>query len=107
MKRQNKRLGQVFLHDNNIINKIVKTASPNHKETIIEIGCGDGILSSALAPHCNQLYIIEIDDFYLRKTKDILDNYSNIHYCHSDALDFDYSSLPKPYNETNEGIIIS
>ena len=42
MRQHTKTLGQVFLHDKNIINKIIKFASPSKTDTLIEIGCGKG-----------------------------------------------------------------
>ena len=36
-----KKLGQHFLVDQNIINKLVRNISPNTKDTIVEIGPGD------------------------------------------------------------------
>ena len=36
-----KKLGQHFLVDQNIINKLVINISPNTKDTIVEIGPGD------------------------------------------------------------------
>ena len=93
MKRQNKRMGQVFLHDQNIIDKIIRTANPSSEDTVVEIGCGDGILSESLAKLTQQLSIIEIDEFYLKRTQERLSNYPMVSYIHSDALDINYSQF--------------
>lgn len=47
-RRANKRLGQHFLHDANIINKIVSLIDPRPGDRILEIGPGRGALTGAL-----------------------------------------------------------
>ena len=44
-----KSLGQNFLVDNNIINKIIKIANINDSKTVIEIGAGYGNLTKAIS----------------------------------------------------------
>ena len=44
-----KSLGQNFLIDNNIINKIVKIGNVNKNKTVMEIGAGYGSLTKAIA----------------------------------------------------------
>ena len=44
----NKSLGQNFLKDNNIINKISDSINPNNNDLIIEIGPGAGALTKEL-----------------------------------------------------------
>ena len=44
-----KSLGQNFLVDNNIINKIVKIGNVNKNKTILEIGAGSGSLTKVIA----------------------------------------------------------
>ena len=47
--RPQKRLGQSFLKDVNIIRKIVEIADPGGDQTIVEIGAGLGLLTEKLA----------------------------------------------------------
>lgn len=96
MKRQNKRMGQVFLHDKNILGKILETADIDPNDSVVEIGCGNGILSVALADRCKQLDIVEIDDYYLNKTKDLLAESDHVQFHHIDALKFDFLSIASP-----------
>ena len=91
MKQHTKTLGQVFLHDQNIIEKIIKFAEPKQSETIVEIGCGKGILSKSLAQKCKNLHIVEIDTRWLDYVKAFA--IENVTYHHSDVLKFDFSSL--------------
>ena len=48
MQKHKKRLGQHFLHDKNIINKIISNLAINIKDTFIEIGPGEGALTTPL-----------------------------------------------------------
>lgn len=56
-----KHLGQHFLIDKNIAQKIVKNLSFNEYKTVVEVGPGMGILSYYLIKCCNDLFLIEID----------------------------------------------
>ena len=56
-----KRFGQNFLHDQNIINRIVDAIAPKPDDHIIEIGPGRGALTYPLLEKVNQLHAIEID----------------------------------------------
>ncbi len=61
--RPKKFLGQHFLNDRNIAQKIVDTLSPPHEnETIIEIGPGTGVLTEYIVqkPY-NKIILVEID----------------------------------------------
>ena len=70
MKQHTKTLGQVFLHDQNIINKIITLANPKPNMPIIEIGCGKGILTQALA-HIGPVNVIEIDERWINHVADL------------------------------------
>jgi len=88
------KLGQVFLKDNNIIQKILASASIMPEETIVEIGCGAGILTQALATKSKTLYVYEIDKTWLEHTQNELKEYSNIHYIHQDVLKQSFEAIP-------------
>ena len=49
LQKAKKSLGQNFLIDNNIINKIVKIGNISKNKTVIEIGAGYGNLTKAIA----------------------------------------------------------
>ena len=68
--RANKRLGQHFLHDPAIIEKIVETIAPQPDDLMVEIGGGHGALTFPLVKHLNQLHV------YLRFQNDV----SHFHY---------------------------
>lgn len=91
------RLGQVFLKDRNIIQKIMDEASITDQDHVVEIGCGQGWLSKNIAQRAKKLTIIELDEPYLNETKDCLAEFSHVTYRHEDALAVDYTQLGNTY----------
>ncbi|CAL4319772.1 Ribosomal RNA small subunit methyltransferase A [Buchnera aphidicola (Pemphigus immunis)] len=57
----NKKLGQHFLIENEIINKIVKYVDPKSHNNILEIGPGLGALTKPMCIFLEKLYVIELD----------------------------------------------
>ena len=57
-----KRFGQHYLKDENIIFKIITEIAPKYDDLIIEIGPGEGALTSRLASMVNKLIAVEIDN---------------------------------------------
>ncbi len=60
-KSPRKRFGQNFLHDQNIINKIISAINPQADDQLVEIGPGRGALTLPLLETLKQLHVIEID----------------------------------------------
>lgn len=56
-----KSLGQNFLVDRNIADKIVRLFEPEAGETVLEIGPGEGALTERLLEHDPQLLAVELD----------------------------------------------
>ena len=74
-KRPKKSLGQNFLTDNNIINKILKIGNINQNKTVLEIGPGYGSITNAiLSKNPKKIYIVEKDKDIFQYLK------SNINY---------------------------
>lgn len=84
---QKKRLSQIFLHDHNIIQKMCRLAGDLSQSSIVEVGCGKGILSQALAEKAKQLDIVELDETWLNFTQEKLQDFKNIHFHHLSILD--------------------
>ncbi len=60
--RPKHRLGQNFLHDKNILSKLVEAADITQGELILEIGPGTGTLTETLLEKQAQLIACELDD---------------------------------------------
>ena len=57
----NKRLGQNFLIDPNIVRKIVALAELRPGDHVLEIGPGRGILTEALSHSAGRVTAVEVD----------------------------------------------
>ena len=56
-----KRFGQNFITDKNLLSSIVREAGVTNDDTVIEIGCGAGTLTRAIAEQAKKVYGFEID----------------------------------------------
>jgi len=87
-----KRLGQHFLHDPNIIQKIIAAIAPASNDHFVEIGPGRGALTFRLLERVGRLDVIEIDrDLAQRLRQQTEDPGFTVHAV--DALGFDYTAL--------------
>lgn len=59
--KANKRLGQNFLINNEIIEEIVEKSEITDEDTVIEIGPGLGSLTKALLPVAKKVIVVELD----------------------------------------------
>ena len=94
----NAKLGQHFLFDMQLTERIVKTASSLNTGTIIEIGPGPGQLTrSLLLNGAKNLVVIEKDKRFKPILDQIKKHYSPfIHIIYGNALDFDLTLLGPP-----------
>ena len=91
-----KRLGQVFLRDALVVERILQGAALAPDDTILEIGPGRGILTAALAQRTHALYAIEIDAHYARTLQQHFASATHVHIIEADARFYDYALLPQP-----------
>ena len=91
--RPDKALGQNFLIDKNIKDKIVKALTLTGSETVIEIGAGFGVMTMALAERCLRLVAVEKDPRVLRIMEPFFARKGNILAMHADFLDVDIGSI--------------
>ncbi len=90
--RPRKYFGQHFLHDRNIIDKILAGIAPRADEHFVEIGPGHGALTRPLLERVGRLDVIEIDrDLAAELTTEFTDPKFSIHV--GDALKFDFAKL--------------
>ena len=87
-----KEIGQNFLIDYNVAERIVSSLEEKEDEKILEIGSGAGSISFFLAEKSNQIDLIDIDESMLIKIKEDFKHLDNVHPQYGNAMDFDYSS---------------
>ena len=90
-----KKWGQNFLRDPNTITKIINCLQPCASDTILEIGPGDGALTSELNKQSDHIHVVEIDPLLVAQLEKY--NYSNVVIHRADFLDWDLSHLPKGF----------
>ena len=82
-----KSLGQNFLIDNNIINKIIEIGDINNNKTVMEIGAGHGSLTEAIASRSpKKFYAVEKDKKLSSILKKKFESYENIKIINRDIL---------------------
>ncbi len=87
-----KSLGQHFLHDKNICNKIVDLLDVQENDSILEIGPGTGALTNILKElPFSSFLILEKDDRFAQLHSE--NAKESIKVVHTDALKFDWKSL--------------
>lgn len=86
-------LGQHFLADANVLERIVEAVEPKPQETAVEVGAGIGTLTVALAPHLCRLWAVEIDARLIPLLRAQVARFPNVHVLHRDFRDVDLSSL--------------
>jgi 16S rRNA (adenine1518-N6/adenine1519-N6)-dimethyltransferase len=86
--KPNKFMGQNFLIDENVLNKIVETADIKSDDIILEVGPGLGILTTELAERAKRIIAVEKDKELCEILKNILtaQNIINVEIVHGDIL---------------------
>jgi len=90
--RAKKRLGQHFLHDQNVAQKIAKTLSLDGYNNVLEIGPGMGVLTNYLLERPLELIAIDLD----KESIDYLVGHfeaPNLEVVHADFLKYDLGTL--------------
>ncbi len=77
-----KRLGQNFLVDENVINRILQEVNP--EDTILEIGAGAGFVTEQLVKKVKKVYAVEIDEEAVSVLQKI--DAPNLEIIHNDIL---------------------
>ena len=91
--RARKRFGQHFLHDANVIAKIVRAIAPKTGETVAEIGPGLGALTKPLLDAAGKLQVIELDRDVIPHLLKACGDSPALTIHQADALSFDYRAL--------------
>jgi 16S rRNA (adenine1518-N6/adenine1519-N6)-dimethyltransferase len=90
----NKRLGQNFLIDPNIVRKIVALAELKSSDHVLEIGPGRGILTEALCHVAGHVTAVEVDSRLHAYLESRQEDFPNVELVCEDALVYPFESLP-------------
>jgi 16S rRNA (adenine1518-N6/adenine1519-N6)-dimethyltransferase len=96
MHRTRKRFGQHFLHDKNIIDKILRAIDPKQDDNLLEIGPGRGALTLPLLNFCGQLTAVELDRDLIPVLQHDATQGGKLNIINADILKFELESLPHP-----------
>ena len=88
-----KSLGQNFLIDDNIVDKIVAGAGIGPEDKIIEVGPGIGTLTREMASRAQNLMAVEIDKNLIPILEDTLGDYDNVKIVNEDIKKADIRGL--------------
>lgn len=91
--RMQKKYGQNFLIDANILRKIVEAAQITEEDCVLEIGPGIGTMTQYLAEAAGRVTAVEIDKGLIPILEDTLSSYHNVTILCEDILKVDLAAL--------------
>lgn len=96
--RFQKKYGQNFLVDANILNKIIEAADVTKDDYVVEIGPGIGTMTQYLAESAKGVTAVEIDKNLIPVLGETLSGYDNVSVINEDILKVDIGRLTKEKN---------
>ena len=91
--RPRKRFGQHFLHDPNVLHRIVAAIRPTPADHVVEIGPGLGALTRPLLEAAGELDVVELDRDLLEPLRAYCTGAGTLRIHQADALTFDFATL--------------
>ncbi len=91
--RAKKRFGQNFLHDEQIIDRIVNSVRAREGDNLIEIGPGLGAITKQILPIVKRMTAIELDKEIIPKLRFNCDRLGQLTILETDALKVNYREL--------------
>ncbi len=94
-----KKYGQNFLIDSNILDKIIRAADVNEEDCVLEIGPGIGTMTQYLCENAREVVAVEIDKKLIPiLAQDTLADYKNITIINEDILKVDINAIVQEKN---------
>lgn len=91
--KANKNLGQNFLINEEVVQKIVNSSQINKEDLVIEIGPGLGTLTKFLLEKAGKVICIELDSKMLKILEDRFSLYNNFEIINEDVLKVDLKNI--------------
>ena len=96
MRRRRKSLGQHFLTDARVANRIVAAAEPDGSDTVVEVGPGAGVLTRRLVEQAGRVVAVELDQRVCEELPERLGFPSNLEVVQGDGREADPDVLVGP-----------
>ena len=96
MPRARKRLGQHFLVDRTVLERIADALGPNANDVVVEIGPGRGALTDLLSRRAGRVIAIELDRDLVPYLRDRYRDAGNVDVIERDVLDVDLGAVAGP-----------
>ncbi|MCR4904383.1 MAG: 16S rRNA (adenine(1518)-N(6)/adenine(1519)-N(6))-dimethyltransferase RsmA [Butyrivibrio sp.] len=93
-----KKFGQNFLIDSNVLEGIVEASGITKDDCVLEIGPGIGTMTQYLAENAREVVSIEIDKALIPILKDTLSEYNNVTIINNDVLKTDIEEIVREHN---------
>jgi 16S rRNA (adenine1518-N6/adenine1519-N6)-dimethyltransferase len=91
-----RRLGQNFLRDPNLLEAIVRGSGVGPDDVALEVGGGGGALTERLAPAVARLHVIELDERLRDELEPLAAELGNVEMHWGDAMRLDLGALSPP-----------
>lgn len=102
----NKKLGQNFLIDGNIVRKSLELAELRTGQAVVEIGPGLGTLTQILLESGSPVWAVERDPTLAKFLRnEVVPNQANLHLCEGDCLDHPRAELPAAEAEAGYQVV--
>lgn len=88
-----KRFGQHFLHDQAILERIVRAIAPKPGDALVEIGPGEGALTLPLLRALGRMRVIELDRDLIPRLRASAAGVGELEIIHADVLEVDFRAL--------------
>jgi len=88
-----KKLGQHFLKNRDILQKIIEVSEINYQDRVVEIGAGMGDLTELLIKTAKEVIAIEIDPSLFKILKERFAQRENLKLINQDALKFPFEEI--------------
>ena len=94
-----KKYGQNFLIDTNVLDKIIRAADVTAEDCVLEIGPGIGTMTQYLAERAGKVTAVEIDRNLIPILEETLAAYENVTLIHQDILKMDVKRYVEEWGE--------
>ncbi len=94
--RPQKALGQHFLVDPRVLDRLVLLAELGPQDAVLEVGAGTGVLTRRLAQHAGAVIAVEVDRALLPALEEAVAGFPNVRVIRADILTLDLEALFPP-----------